>query len=201
MGEAKDGCVKPAKGPIGLLGNQNLSTYTNSKGGKKMSVQVGKQAPDFTAKAYHEGMAKEYQAFRLSRQVGDALLLPCRFHLRLTDGSVGSCRQISGISKLGVEVLSVSVDSVYSHKVWQEVELSKMVGSGVPYPMLSDPGGKIGTLYGVYDEGKGVDVRGRFLIDPDGSNPGHGSDDHTSRTQHRGSFTSIEGFPAPSENR
>jgi alkyl hydroperoxide reductase subunit AhpC len=70
--------------------------------------------------------------------------------------------------KLGVEVLAVSVDSVYSHKVWQEVELSKMVDGGAPYPMLSDSGGKIGSLYGVYDDGKGVDVRGRFLIDPEG---------------------------------
>jgi len=26
-----------------------------------MSVQVGKKAPDFTAKSYHEGMAKEIQ--------------------------------------------------------------------------------------------------------------------------------------------
>jgi len=69
---------------------------------------------------------------------------------------------------LGVEVLSISVDSVFSHKVWQEVELSKMVEGGVPYPMLSDPGGKIGTLYGVYDEEGGVNVRGRFLVDPEG---------------------------------
>lgn len=45
----------------------------------------------------------------------------------------------------------------------QEVELFKMVEGGIPYPMVSDPGGKIGTLYGVYDKGKGVDVRGRFL--------------------------------------
>jgi len=29
-------------------------------------------------------------------------------------------------------------------------------------------GGKIGEIYGVYDENAGVDVRGRFLIDPDG---------------------------------
>ena len=43
-----------------------------------------------------------------------------------------------------------------------------MVEGGIPYPMVSDPGGKIGNLYGVYDEGKGVDVRGRFLIDPEG---------------------------------
>lgn len=65
-------------------------------------------------------------------------------------------------------MLSVSVDSIYSHKVWQEVELSKMVEGGIPYPMLSDPGGKIGSIYGVYDEEAGVNVRGRFLIDPDG---------------------------------
>lgn len=43
-----------------------------------------------------------------------------------------------------------------------------MVEGGIPYPMLSDPGGKIGALYGVYNENAGVDVRGRFLIDPDG---------------------------------
>ena len=43
-----------------------------------------------------------------------------------------------------------------------------MVAGGVPYPMLSDPGGKIGSLYQVYDAEGGVNVRGRFLIDPDG---------------------------------
>lgn len=42
-----------------------------------------------------------------------------------------------------------------------------MVSGGVPFPMLSDPGGKIGAIYGVYDEGAGVDIRGRFIIDPD----------------------------------
>jgi len=43
-----------------------------------------------------------------------------------------------------------------------------MVKGGVPYPMLSDAGGKVGETYGVYDEEGGVDVRGRFIIDPDG---------------------------------
>ncbi len=62
----------------------------------------------------------------------------------------------------------MSVDSVFVHKIWQEEELSKMVEGGVPYPMLSDQGGKIGTLYGVYNEEAGVNIRGRFLIDPDG---------------------------------
>ena len=66
-------------------------------------------------------------------------------------------------------MLSVSTDSVFSHKIWQEEELSKMVEGGVPFPMLSDQGGRIGTLYGVYDEEAGINIRGRFLIDPDGA--------------------------------
>ena len=31
-----------------------------------------------------------------------------------------------------------------------------MVPKGVPYPMLSDAGGAIGKVYGVYDEASGV---------------------------------------------
>jgi len=73
------------------------------------------------------------------------------------------------LKSLGVQVLSVSVDSRFTHKIWQEEELSKMVPDGFPFPMLSDAGGRIGSVYGVYDEEAGVDIRGRFLIDPDGA--------------------------------
>jgi peroxiredoxin (alkyl hydroperoxide reductase subunit C) len=69
---------------------------------------------------------------------------------------------------LDTEVLAVSVDSVDTHRNWQKKELSLMVKGGALFPMLSDPGGRIGTLYGVYDSEKGVDQRGRFLIDPAG---------------------------------
>jgi alkyl hydroperoxide reductase subunit AhpC len=72
------------------------------------------------------------------------------------------------LQKLDVQVLSMSVDSRFTHKIWVEEELSKMVEGGIPFPMLSDAGGRIGAAYGVYDEAAGVDVRGRFLIDPDG---------------------------------
>jgi peroxiredoxin (alkyl hydroperoxide reductase subunit C) len=72
------------------------------------------------------------------------------------------------LKSLGVEVLSCSIDSRFIHKIWQEEELSKMVKGGVPFPMLSDAGGRIGSAYGVYDEEGGANIRGRFLIDPDG---------------------------------
>lgn len=71
------------------------------------------------------------------------------------------------LQALDVEVLAMSADSRFVHKIWQEQELSKMVDGGVPFPMLTDAGGKIGTVYGVYDEAAGVDIRGRFIINPD----------------------------------
>lgn len=61
----------------------------------------------------------------------------------------------------------MSTDSRFVHQIWQREELAKMVDGGVPFPMLSDAGGRIGTVYGVYDEAAGVDIRGRFIIDPD----------------------------------
>ncbi len=62
----------------------------------------------------------------------------------------------------------MSIDSMFTHKMWDENELGRMVEGGVPFPMLSDAGGKVGTVYGVYDEEAGVEARGRFIIDPDG---------------------------------
>lgn len=63
----------------------------------------------------------------------------------------------------------MSVDSIHVHKIWEEDELSKMIKNGkVPFPMISDGGGELGKVYGVYDDSIGVDVRGRFIIDPDG---------------------------------
>jgi peroxiredoxin (alkyl hydroperoxide reductase subunit C) len=62
----------------------------------------------------------------------------------------------------------MSIDSMFVHKMWNDHELSKMVDGGVPFAMLSDAGGRVGSLYGVYDEDAGVESRGRFIIDPDG---------------------------------
>ncbi len=62
----------------------------------------------------------------------------------------------------------MSIDSIFVHKMWDDNELSKMVKGGVPFPMMSDTGGRVGKVYGVYDEDAGVETRGRFIIDPDG---------------------------------
>lgn len=62
----------------------------------------------------------------------------------------------------------MSVDSQFVHKMWNDHELAKMIDGGVPFAMVADAAGHLGTAYGVYDDVAGVDVRGRFIIDPDG---------------------------------
>ena len=72
------------------------------------------------------------------------------------------------LKKLGVEVISVSVDSHFVHKMWNDYELTKMVDGGVPFRMASDQAGNVGRAFSVWDENQGIELRGRFIIDPDG---------------------------------
>jgi hypothetical protein len=56
MAEAKDGCVKPSKGPIGIETPQpNGGSPSMVKEAPKMLARVGKPAPDFELSAYLDG--------------------------------------------------------------------------------------------------------------------------------------------------
>ena len=62
-----------------------------------------------------------------------------------------------------VQLLTVSVDSPYSHKVWADRE-------GYRFPLLADfwPHGAVAQAYGVFNAERGFANRGTFLIDKDG---------------------------------
>ena len=51
------------------------------------------------------------------------------------------------------------------HLAWQRDE--KMLEK-VRFPMGSDPTGNLSRMFGVYDESKGLDLRGTFIISPQG---------------------------------
>ncbi|GIJ47010.1 peroxiredoxin [Virgisporangium aliadipatigenens] len=61
------------------------------------------------------------------------------------------------------QVLTVSVDSIFAHKVWAERE-------GFDFPLLADfwPHGAVAQAYGVFNERTGAANRGTFLVDPGG---------------------------------
>ncbi|SHK46588.1 peroxiredoxin (alkyl hydroperoxide reductase subunit C) [Desulforamulus aeronauticus DSM 10349] len=67
--------------------------------------------------------------------------------------------------RLGVQVLAISTDSVFSHKVFAEVSPSARI---IQYPLLSDRSHKISRKYGVLREELGFTYRATFIISPEG---------------------------------
>ncbi len=134
-----------------------------------MCVRPGLLAPDFKTQAYFPN--GEIKDISLSDYKGKWVMLffyPADFTFVCPTELVDVASYKDELEKLNVQVIAISIDTVFVHKVWQETELSKLIPGGFPYPMASDLGGKIGTLYGVYDENAGVNLRGTFIIDPDG---------------------------------
>ena len=68
-------------------------------------------------------------------------------------------------NEMGVEVLSVSTDSVFSHKAWVKDE---RLMEGFPYKMIADKSLEMSDVYNVLDEESGMAGRGTFIVDPDG---------------------------------
>ncbi|MBU6415079.1 redoxin domain-containing protein [Patescibacteria group bacterium] len=74
-------------------------------------------------------------------------------------------RRFDDFKTLGVEIVAVSTDTVYTHKAWLEVE---ELLKGFKYRMAADHNGKFSRELGIYDEESGVAQRAAFIIDPDG---------------------------------
>lgn len=73
MPELKDGCVKPARGPIVPAPEPATAADTSSKEVSKMQARVGKEAIDFEANAYIEGVG--FQPVKLSDYKGKWIVL------------------------------------------------------------------------------------------------------------------------------
>lgn len=134
-----------------------------------MCLRPGIKAPEFEIQAYFPD--GKVDRVSLSDYKGKWLIIffyPADFTFVWPTEMAAVAAVAKELKNLNTEVLAISIDTVFVHKVWQEVELSKLIPGGFPFPMGSDLGGKIGTLYGVYDEKTGVNLRGTFLIDPEG---------------------------------
>ena len=126
-----------------------------------MPIEVGVPAPDFTLKDQNN------QEIRLADFRGRKAVLLVFYPYAFT----GTCqRELAEIQDNldeyatdDVQVLTVSVDSPYSHKVWALRE-------GYDFPMLADfwPHGAVADAYGVLSHATGAANRGTFLIDRDG---------------------------------
>jgi peroxiredoxin (alkyl hydroperoxide reductase subunit C) len=68
--------------------------------------------------------------------------------------------------ELGVEILAVSTDTKFSHKRFVETE---PLLEGLKLTIGADPTGEVSRAFGVMIEEEGIALRGRFLINPEGT--------------------------------
>lgn len=128
-------------------------------------LEINAPAPLFEAKAFHN--EKEI-TLKLSAYRGKWVVLvfyPADFTFICPTELGDLADHYAEFQKLGVEVFSISTDTVFVHKAWHDNSLTI---KKITFPMVADPTGKICRAYQTYIPAEGLSLRGTFVIDPDG---------------------------------
>ena len=126
-----------------------------------MAVEVGEAAPDFELRDQH-GTPVRLSSFHGVKNVV-LIFYPLAFSGICTGELCAMRDSFPEADREDVQVLAVSVDSVYTHRAWSDAE-------GYEFGLLSDfwPHGGVAKEYGVFDENSGLALRGTFIIDKQG---------------------------------
>jgi peroxiredoxin (alkyl hydroperoxide reductase subunit C) len=129
------------------------------------NATIGEHVEDFELEAYHEDKIKKIS---LSDYAGKWVVLffyPSDFTFVCPTELEDMADYYEKFRAMGVEVMSVSTDTVFVHKAWHDT--SDAIKK-VKFPMLADPTHALCKFYNVLIGGEGVSLRGTFIIDPDG---------------------------------
>jgi peroxiredoxin (alkyl hydroperoxide reductase subunit C) len=136
-----------------------------------MSVLVGKPAPDFTAAAVlpNGDLVDQFNLkSHLKGSYGLVFFYPLDFTFVCPSEILAYSNRVPQFLERNVKVVSVSVDSQYSHFAWRNTPPSEGGLGPVKFPMVADITKSIARDYDVLIEDAGVALRGTFLIDRDG---------------------------------
>ncbi len=127
-----------------------------------MAVEIGDEAPDFELPDQH-GTPVKLSSFRGAKNVV-LVFYPLAFS-PVCSGELCALREDfpEVTTRDDVELLTISVDSLFAHRVWAEQE-------NFQFSLLADfwPHGAVARQYGVFDEARGLAIRGTFVIDKEG---------------------------------
>lgn len=126
---------------------------------------IGHEIPDAEAEAFHN---EEVKKIKLSDYRGRWLILffyPSDFTFVCPTELEEMADNYANIQKIGAEVLSVSVDTVFVHKAWHDTSPAI---KKIKFPMLADTRRELCHMFGTYIPEEGISLRGTFIIDPDG---------------------------------
>lgn len=132
-------------------------------------LTVGAEVPDIEMEVYDcaEGQFGKVSLAELKQKKKWTVLFfyPADFTFVCPTELADLADKHAALSQLGVEVISVSTDTKFSHLAWRQ---SERLLQNVKYCMAADPTGHVAKLFGVYDAASGLALRGTFIISPAG---------------------------------
>jgi peroxiredoxin (alkyl hydroperoxide reductase subunit C) len=130
---------------------------------------VGKNAPEFTLQAFHDGEIKEVSLSDYKGKWVFLLFYPLDFTFVCPTEVLKFGEMASEFRARNCELLGISVDSQFVHKAWVEADYAAGgLGGKLDYALLADVKHEVARDYGVLIEDAGVALRGLFLINPEG---------------------------------
>ncbi|APC97471.1 peroxiredoxin [Francisella frigiditurris] len=133
-------------------------------------VLVGKKAPIFNAPAVlGNGEIVDNYDFAAETKGKYAVIVfyPLDFTFVCPSELIALDKRTAKLKELGVEVISVSIDSHFTHNAWRNTPVNDGGIGPVKYTMVADIAQTIVKDYDVQAEG-GMAYRGTFLIDKEG---------------------------------
>ena len=127
------------------------------------NATIGRKFPDFAFDAFHERRLKKMKLSEFKGKWTVLFFYPADFTFVCPTELEELADRYAELKKMGVEVVSVSTDTAYTHKAWHDS--SPAIGK-VEYPMAADPTGAMARYCGVYIPEEGLALRGTFILDP-----------------------------------
>jgi peroxiredoxin (alkyl hydroperoxide reductase subunit C) len=127
--------------------------------------RLNEPAPDFEAETTHGTL-------RLSDFRDSWLILfshPADFTPVCTTEFVAFSKAFPEFQKRNVNLIGLSVDSIYSHIAWVR-NIEEKLGIKIPFPVIADLNKEVASAYGMVQPGASTTetVRCVFVIDPEG---------------------------------
>lgn len=148
--------------------SEEANTSIEKKEEKMSSSLVLRKAPEFKMEAYDSktGHYTEVSSEDYKEKWSVVCFYPADFTFVCPTEIAAMNAMYDEFQELGVEILAVSTDTKFSHKRFVETE---PILKDLKLTLGADPTGAVSRAFGVMIEEEGVALRGRFLINPEGT--------------------------------
>jgi len=129
-----------------------------------MSI-INKPVPTFQNKAFQNGKFVDVSNDTIKGKWTVFIFMPAAFTFNCPTEVEDAATNYAEFEKLEAEVLVVTTDTHFAHKIWHET--SAAVGQA-RFPLVGDPTHALTRGFDVHIEEEGLALRGTFIVNPEG---------------------------------